>query len=67
MYGFAMTIATLIAAVLVVWGVMKLADNPVFDKLKTFGEYLGKGLAKAFRGIKNSQTSTQTTPTPTTT
>jgi hypothetical protein len=64
MFGFAMTILSLIGAVLVVWGVMKLADNPVFDKFKTFGEFLGKGLAKAFRGaataIKKSQTQTQT-------
>lgn len=61
MYGFAMTIASLIGAVLIVWGVMKLADNPVFDRLKTFGEYVGRSLANA---IQKSQT--QTTPTPTT-
>jgi hypothetical protein len=60
-YGFAMTIASLIGAVLIVWGVMKLADNPVFDRLKTFGEYVGRSLANA---IQKSQT--QTTPTPTT-
>jgi hypothetical protein len=67
-YGFAITIAMLVAAVMVVWGVMKLADNPVFDKFKLFGEFLGKGLAKALRGaatsMKKSQTQAQTQPTP---
>lgn len=69
-FGFAMTILSLIGAVLVVWGVMKLADNPVFDKIKTFGEFLGKGLAKAFRGAaaqmkKQTQANTEVTPTTT--
>ena len=54
MFGFAATIMSIVALVLIVWAVMKLSDNPFWDKVKGLGEYLGKGLAKAFKGAKRA-------------
>lgn len=54
MFGFTATIMGLVALVLIVWAVMKLSDNPFWDKVRGMGEYLGKGLAKAFKGAKRA-------------
>jgi hypothetical protein len=54
LFGFTYTILSIVGLVLIVWVVMKLADNPFWDKVKGLGEYLGKGLAKAFKGAKRA-------------